>query len=704
MTDPISVAGSAVGIISLGLQVTQSLASYYISCKDQDSDLDHTTKNLSILEATLKSLDNALRERKFQEEEIESVRRIDSLIWDCKDLIQELNDECHLFQQPSSVIKKAGRRVTYPFRKSTLQKLDENITDIRTNISDALKILNLRDNKTIQDDINLAKSLLEFFRSSQISEDVRSWLKAPDATVDHYAACQKRTPGTGMWLINSPVFQSWLKEDNSFLWLNGFAGCGKSVLCSTTILHASRQRNKLTETVGIAFFYFSFNDESKQDAAAMLKALILQLSTQLDGTRKDLTELHQSYKPGIAPPEVLLEYLRRMIKRFDQVYILIDALDESPRYPEDARVYVLDIVEKIRSWYCDGLHLLVTSRDEYDIRRFLNPLDKEQVLMQNNNVDGDIADYISRRLIEDRKLKEWPESHERIKEALCKGARGVEYYLEKVLTSLPESLDQTYERMLNNISGTAARRDVRRVLTLLCFARRPLTVPEVIDGIAVEIGEPAQFNHKRRLKDANAIREICIGLVETYNEEDRLSTELYEKTSDSEYLRIAHFSVQEYLVSDRIPKTHRFALEYRPAHAEIARVCLIYLLEPGLSGRHADEILEKKYLYDTRFRADPPLIETFRKEYPLAKFAAQQWPYHYTETADFSSEVDNLISKLFIFERASLATWVRIYDMGRGRFESEWRESNPDDSLPPPIDDIAASIYYASWLGLDNIL
>lgn len=426
MTDPISIAGSAVGILSLGLQVTQSLISFYTSCKGQDSDLNRTIQNLSNLRAILESIDNALRERKFQKEEIESARRIESLIEECEDLIRELNDECDRFQKPSSAIKKAGRRVMYPFRQSTLQKLDENIKGIRTNIFDTLDILKLRDNQNIQDDISVARSLLELIRFGQISADILSWLKAPDATVDHNAACLKRAPGTGIWLINSPVFQSWLKEDNSFLWLKGFAGCGKSVLCSTAILHAFRQRYKLSETVGIAFFYFSFNDESKQDAAAMLKALILQLSTQLDGTRKDLAEIYQSYKPGIAPLGVLLDYLRRMIKRFDHVYILVDALDESPRIREDARGHVLDTVGKIRSWSCDGLHLLVTSRDEHDIRLFLKPLDKEEVLIQNHKeIDRDIADYISRQLIKDPKLQKWSVYHERIKEALCRGAKGV---------------------------------------------------------------------------------------------------------------------------------------------------------------------------------------------------------------------------------------------------------------------------------------
>ncbi len=56
------------------------------------------------------------------------------------------------------------------------------------------------------------------------------------------------------------------------MWLNGFAGSGKSVLCSTAIQFALRHRRS-DPNVGIAFFYFTFNDESKQDVSAMLRAL-----------------------------------------------------------------------------------------------------------------------------------------------------------------------------------------------------------------------------------------------------------------------------------------------------------------------------------------------------------------------------------------------------------------------------------------------
>ena len=181
-------------------------------------------------------------------------------------MVQELLIEYQKFSSTPNEIKTAlaviGHRAIYPFRQSTLQKLDEDINALRENLSIALSVLQLRDTQKIQDDITNSKNLLDLVRANQISADIRDWLKASDATVNHNAACAKRYGSTGEWLVKSSTSETWLTEDNSFLWLNGFAGCGKSVLCSTAVLHAFRHR-KSNPHIDIAFFYFTFNDNSK---------------------------------------------------------------------------------------------------------------------------------------------------------------------------------------------------------------------------------------------------------------------------------------------------------------------------------------------------------------------------------------------------------------------------------------------------------
>ena len=427
MADPLSIAGSAAGLVSLGIQVTQSLVNFYNSYKNLDSDLVGITQNLECLLEIFHSLENAISARKFHEADRHLIEKIEASIEACDDLIQELKDECEKLSKPSlrgfkDAIKVAGRRATYPFRKSTLQKIDEDIDGISNKLSFALGILQLGDNERIQDDVTELKSLLDSIRINQISSDLLGWLKAPDATIDHNNACLKKQSGTGEWLLRDPRFIAWLTKEDSILWLNGFAGSGKSVLCSTTIQFVHRHRRS-DPRVGIAFFYFTFNDESKRDESAMLRALLLQLTNQAPDGHADLEKLYDSYRTGTAPSRVLIEYLRRLIGRFRDVFIILDALDESPQHV--AREHVLDALETMRKWHLQGLHLLITSRRESDIQESFDLSTDQQVAMENPSIDKDIADFISDRLKKGRGLQKWRKYHDKIQKLLSERAKGV---------------------------------------------------------------------------------------------------------------------------------------------------------------------------------------------------------------------------------------------------------------------------------------
>jgi hypothetical protein len=365
--------------------------------------------------------------RKFEADERSLIKKIENTIKDCEEAIKELEDECQKFRKDSihgqlDALKVIGRKLTYPFRRSTLQKIDENVSELRTNVSLALGVLQLKDNARAQNDLEDTKALVNLIKARQISRHIQDWLKAPDASINHNEACAKKHPGTGMWLVKSDTYARWLTGRNSFLWLQGFAGCGKSVLCSTVIQSVFRHRSSDPRT-GIAFFYFTFNDQSKQDESAMLRTWLLQLTSQLQDGHKDLTQLYESYKPSTPPSPALLDYLRRLIERFDHIYLLVDALDESPR--NKLREKVLDTLEVVRGWGLEGLHLFVTSRDELDIRESIDPSSEEEVAMRNGGIDDDIANYISGQLDGNRRLRNWLPYREKIQDTLARGAQGV---------------------------------------------------------------------------------------------------------------------------------------------------------------------------------------------------------------------------------------------------------------------------------------
>ena len=170
MADPLSIVGSVAGVVSLGIQVTQSLVDFYYSYRHRNSELTGITERLEGLAEAFQSLRKALSSRTFQADERSLVKSIETSITTCNELVHELQDEYQKLSNPSSTgltaaIKVAGRRVAYPFRQSTLQKIDEDIGEIRANVSYALNILQLKDTYRVQDNITEMKALMELVKS-----------------------------------------------------------------------------------------------------------------------------------------------------------------------------------------------------------------------------------------------------------------------------------------------------------------------------------------------------------------------------------------------------------------------------------------------------------------------------------------------------------------------------------------------------------
>ena len=175
--------------------------------------------------------------------------------------------------------------------------------------------------------------------------------------------------------------------------------------------------------MGIAFYYFAFSDESKQDAHGMLCTLLLQLSVQFQDGERELEQLRILSKFSTPSEDLLLQTLRKFLERFQDSYILLNALDKSPR--DHDREDVLRVIQEIRDWRLPTIHLLVTSRDQLDIQRSLNPSYDSDLSMKNSGVDRDILDFISYQLEHDNKLQKWQVRQSEIQNKLTQDAQGV---------------------------------------------------------------------------------------------------------------------------------------------------------------------------------------------------------------------------------------------------------------------------------------
>ncbi|OAP62723.1 hypothetical protein AYL99_01950 [Fonsecaea erecta] len=688
MGDPLSVAASVAGLLSLGLQSTEYLYKYYTACRDQHRDLAKIADQLGGLYQSVKTIDKVVHTRTWRPNEQSIIQDIEKSVTRSETAIRGLEGEVGKFKnEPNSDWgKKAvvvGRRAAYPFKRSTLEDLGDDVNDFRDNLSIALQALQLKEHQNTQDDIEEVNTLVRAIQARSVSADLRQWLRAPDATVNFNVAVAKRHASTGKWLVQGTAYTTWLQQGNSFLWLYSFAGCGKSVLCSTAIQHAFRRRQVSADSA-VAFFFFDFRDESKQDASAMIRALLLQLCGQVPGLESELTRLKDFYNHGTPPVHVLLEYLQQAVARCRHIYILLDALDESPE--EISRTEVLSVINNLRQWQLPGLHLLVTSRDVPDIRNRLKvptlQQDVEHISLKTDGIQQDISQYVAFQIEHDPQLQRWGDHREKIKSYLTKHAGGVfrwvecqlrplrqcpqsEKHLERCLRKLPQSLDETYEQILCSIES---REEAQQILSLLCFASRPLSVEEVVEALAVDIDDLECYDPRSKFSGgAEDVLRICPGLIDITPRGDGV-----------QMLRIEHFSVQEYLLSDRIRdgRAASFALSGPSQHGRISKACLLYL-------RH-DEFLQQVL--------GPDLV----RQYAFAKYAAEHWHHHYRQAdSQYAQQLSKMVCNL-LMTRCTKERWLRLH--------------NPDDILSTDVDyktvaeDYPSATYFASLLGQDEVL
>lgn len=267
---------------------------------------------------------------------------------------------------------------------------------------------------------------LNYIYLNDQQQKVIKWLSPPDPSTNYVKALKQRHEDSGQWFLRSADFVKWRTESNSFLWLYGIPGCGKTIL-STTIIE---ELDKPTSHSQLLYFYFDFNDTSKQSLEKMVRSLIAQLYEKREDTRNQLDSLFSSCSGGQPTSESLCSSLLHMIQQVDEVYIILDALDECSTRNGPRAKGLLSWMKDLLSSERGHVHLLVTSRPEEDIKSALNEWARieHQVHLQGDHVDHDIHKYIHTRVRNDGGLKRWqkrPEVQEVIETKLKEKSKGM---------------------------------------------------------------------------------------------------------------------------------------------------------------------------------------------------------------------------------------------------------------------------------------
>ena len=263
--------------------------------------------------------------------------------------------------------------------------------------------------------------------------------------------------------------------------------------------------------------------------------------------------------------------------------------------------------------------------------------------------------------------------------------------MKEALRHLPATLDATYERMLTGIEEMF-RMEALTLLRWLAYAKSPLSLGELAEATVINpaVNGVVDVDNRGSLEDTLDILSGLVTAVRLDSDDADEGVAPRLEIPDSEDIdtgfahpgqqfkkgtkvRLAHFSVKEYLESTRILQSHAkdFYLESAKEHRFLAQSCLMYILYYSSSS-------EK-----TSTNQD---LVTF----PLLRYTAQSWFSHSSQQQQrggFSQETSLLSSENIKKD------WLHVYQPDR-----TW-------SIPfKQVMNIGSSLYYASVVGLEAVV
>ncbi|KAI0166880.1 hypothetical protein GGR52DRAFT_555997 [Hypoxylon sp. FL1284] len=473
-------------------------------------------------------------------------------------------------------------------------------------------------------------------------KELKKWISPPQWTERLEEAQEKRTPGTGVWILENKIYQTWkrfdrkpgLPPESRILTLRGKVGYGKTVLCSLILddlgSYAHDADSAAIHTDYSVVFYFF--DKRRSDANTPIDAIRAMLAQLIHLHRSDkfavdaasvifkrdaTGQLTASSKEVIAVLEMLLSHLKF-------TYLVLDAFDEC----SDSQK-LLDILGKITEKSTTSALLLI-GRPSVQLPANFDGgsarIDLEPDQLQHSN---DMMLFLRpslQRLPDELLFSELLDLDQTSNEIMRRAggmflwAKLLVDYLalpsfstqDRVdiinnLYRLPD-LDSLYLAILANLESRfpgASINSVSRIFQLVAYACRPLTLTELHHAISVPF---------RR-------RQTCHDLLPSFKESlGSLSGSLIELSRDGR-TRFIHASTQEYFlemsfIHGQDATSSRLLTDRELANRNIAASCLAYIIytlpsEP-LSG-------------SSRVVPSAPVIH---KKYPFLEYALESWGDH----------------------------------------------------------------------------
>ncbi|KAI1413171.1 ankyrin [Hypoxylon sp. FL1857] len=619
MADPLSISASIAGLVTLADVVFLRLMKYVKSAKNAAKETEELAREINVLGGALNSLSRLARS--FDDEPADTKKFRMHHIEACSDILTNIQKKLKRFDSDS-----LKRKVTWPFQSGQVKELLEDLARHKQSVDLALSAnsmdLLLR---SLAREENLQKATSEILASVEKTREITSRIRRDDdrqKVLKFFLRCNPqqnyemslklRHPRTGLWLLQLPKLQIWLSTANEKLWFTGIPGAGKTVLAGTIIEAALARCN---EHVAGAFFFCDYKDEDTHSPVNILSALAYQIAIQKEEAFLILEQCFGDLHPRHSLPrdptvDGLERVIGQMIKLFDQVFIIVDGIDECGKH-------VVDILETLCfvSDDSENVSIALLSRDEPDIRdRLEDDFFCERVAAHTEDITEYVTAEIEERIRVGRLRIDDLELKGEIMQGLIDGAAGMFRWVacqldhlqecvsdkdcREALKKLPPDLNETYLRILKRIPQNRTRL-VQLVLHFVAFAFPKLSIEQLRELLSVP--EDGGFLEPSGLVRESSIRRLCSSLI--------------RKSNDEECFEFAHFSVQEFLQNESLLKDQfeQFLISKSRCNRLMATHCLRYLQLENFDRHPVATKDEQKYR------------EIRAVNYPLYSYAAENW-------------------------------------------------------------------------------
>ncbi|KAF4437624.1 hypothetical protein FACUT_5556 [Fusarium acutatum] len=544
MADPLSLAASIAGLISLADVIFRTTYKFIRAAKDAKDEIQSLLDEINNLSSVLRYLEALTADLENEGQSSDPTLRNHYL------------NHCHrTFIKIESRVKKASesfkksrfdgvvRQLKWPFSSSEMKELLSELSRHKETISVALLADSMRKiqlSLSKSDDIDKKITALgDVARRIEINTTI-AVNKRKRRILNHFmkanpqpalqTSIKLRYSMTGLWLTESPTFIRWLETPGSKLWLTGIPGGGKTILAGSVIQEAlSRKTWKIVNIFG---------------------ALASQLARQSDECYNGLNTYYERLNPPRALPQTadaleLRDLIGKMYEKFDQTIIVVDGVDECDDLTDevvDSLIQLADDSERVS--------MAIFSRDHVKIRmRLEEDFEPIQIAAHREDVELYVNAEVDKR-IRTRQLQLGSvDMKEEIRSALVSKADGMFRWVvcqldylcncahdqerREALSKLPPDLPESYRRLLEKLNDCSigVQNMVQMCLHFMAVAEPKLTIVELQQAVlTLPVGG--------KLDKGNTLSE--------YEILNRCSN-LIRKSTDGKYFEFAHFSVREFL-------------------------------------------------------------------------------------------------------------------------------------------------------------